>query len=35
LPDLRKQLADLCRHDADDPNMQRMEGKLESLGPPV
>jgi hypothetical protein len=35
LPDLRKQLADLCRRNgADDPNMERLARKLEKLGPP-
>jgi hypothetical protein len=35
LPDLRKQLADLCRRNgADDPNMERLVRKLEKLGPP-
>jgi hypothetical protein len=35
LPDLRGQLADLCRRQAvDDPNMERLARKLEKLGPP-
>jgi hypothetical protein len=35
IPDLRKQLADLCRrHDPYDPNMERMARKLEALSPP-
>lgn len=33
LPDLRRQLADLCRR-ADDPSMERLARKLEKLGPP-
>ena len=35
LPDLRRQLADLCRRKAtDDPGMERLARKLEKLGPP-
>ena len=35
LPDLRWQLADLCRrYGADDPSMERLARKLERLGPP-
>jgi hypothetical protein len=35
LPDLRPQLADLCRRNgAGDPNMEKLACKLEKLGPP-
>jgi hypothetical protein len=35
LPDLRRQLADLCRRNAaDDPSMERLARKLDKLGPP-
>ena len=35
LPDLRRDLADLCRQKgADDPNMEKLARKLEKLGPP-
>jgi hypothetical protein len=35
LPDLRRELADLCRRkDVDDPSMERLARKLEKLGPP-
>jgi hypothetical protein len=35
LPDLRRQLADLCRRcGADDSSMERLARKLQGLGPP-
>jgi hypothetical protein len=35
LPDLRRELADLCRRNAaDNPSMEQLARKLEKLGPP-